>query len=179
MSPPATIGIHYSKGSAIWPFLKGALMASLSAAVAFRLIPDAPESKPVEVIAFLAFAFFSSGAVLGVWPVLTSKGPVVTLTQTGITDLRIAPEEIPWTAIRYVSEWEFRKMRTIALNVDPIFEATMHLKRMVKWVRDSNAGMGVRGLCITTQGLECNHSELAYLIDQRARRAQEPEPKLP
>ncbi len=169
----AVVGVRYSVTAAFWPTMKGAMMAILSALVAFRLVPNAPQSLVVELIGFAAFTFFSCATLFGVWRVLGTPGDVVSITDRGIRDLRIAPEEIPWTAVRSLSTWQFRRTLTLALDVDPEFEKTLHLTRMVRWVRDANAGMGVRGLCITTQGLEMGHNELLRECDRRFRRAQE------
>src|SRR6266849_9357311 len=51
-----------------------------------------------EFIAYIGFAFFGLLTGISFWRFVTTKGPVVTLSRSGITDVRIANEEIPWSA---------------------------------------------------------------------------------
>ena len=88
------------------------------------------------------------------------RGPVITITQEGIRDRRVAAELIPWSAVRGIKIWEYRGQRVMVFAVDPTVETGLDLTRTVRWTRDANRSLGADGLCVTAQGLKIGFDDL-------------------
>lgn len=142
------------------------LMTALSAAVAFDVFPDQHVDIVYRAVGVIGMLLFGLGTIAWLWRQLGSRGPVLTISPEGIRDRRIAPETIPWSAIRDVFTWEYSGQRILVLDVDPALERTMHLSRMVRWTRGANRKLGADGLCVATHGLKITHDELFELVRQ-------------
>lgn len=102
------------------------------------------------------------------------QGTVVTLSPQGIRDIRIAPEVIPWSAIRNVSTWKSQSQRIMVLDVDPETESRLPLSKIARWTREANKKLGADGLCVTAQGINTDYdglldATLAYWQDRAAK----------
>jgi hypothetical protein len=118
--------------------------------------------------------FFGPATLLIVWRALTSAGPVVTLTPTGIRDIRVASAEIPWDAVRGISTWSHQGQNAMVIAVTPEIEAGLGLTAMTRMTRKANRALGADGLCITAQGLKTTYQDLlettlAYIETHRSR----------
>lgn len=168
-----TIEIEYSPVRMIMILVGGVAMAALSGLLAFRIIPD-PRAGPGsfhEFIAYVGLVFFSLAAVSVLWRLAVTRGPVVTLTAAGIRDIRIAPEEIPWSAVHAIGACQIRRQRFLVLAVDPAVEAQLRLTRGVRWSRAANRRLGIDGLCVTAHGLKTDYQTLSLICHDRAARA--------
>jgi hypothetical protein len=56
-----------------------------------------------EFMAYAGFFLFGLCSIALFWRLVTTKGPVLTLSPSGITDIRIAKEEIPWSGIQSIT----------------------------------------------------------------------------
>jgi hypothetical protein len=134
-------------------------MTALSAMIALHAIPVPPGSL-VEFAGYAGTVFFGASTVLAVWRTFTTHGPVVTITQEGIRDVRVAAEFIPWGAVSDLKVWESNGQRTMVLAVDPAVEDRLGLTRIARWTRRANRALGADGLCVTAQGLKIGFDEL-------------------
>src|SRR5262245_40416768 len=138
----------------------GVMMTALSAAIALRLFPGMRVDTYHELMGYAGAVFFGFCTAVGVWRLLTTSGPVVTITPEGIRDTRIAREFIPWSAIKRISTWEYRGQRVMVLAVDPEVERRLTLTAIARWSRGANRALGADGLCVTAQGLRIDYDTL-------------------
>jgi hypothetical protein len=138
----------------------GVLMTGLSVAIALQLFPGMQVDAFHQLMGYVGAGFFGLCTVLGFWRLLTTSGPVVTITPEGIRDTRIAREFIPWTAIGRISTWEYRGQRVMVLAVDPEVERGLTLTSIARWSRGANRALGADGLCVTAQGLRIDYDTL-------------------
>ena len=122
-----------------------------------------------SLIGFASIIFFGGVSVIILKRWFTTKEAVVTITQTGITDIRIAAEEIPWVAISNLAIWQQGRQKSLVLSVDPQVETKLTLTRLARWTREPNKALGVDGLCVAANGLKMKFEPLAELIAQRWR----------
>lgn len=149
----------------------GIVMTAGSAALAFRWFGDPAPGSFEQFIGYVGLVFFGLCTVLIVWRVLTSQGPVVTITPDGIRDTRVAAELIPWTAINNISTWTHSGQKIMVLAVDPEVESQLTLTRIAKWTRGANAALGADGLCVTAQGLKNDYDSLLHTAETFAKAA--------
>lgn len=161
---------HTPLGAAKLPLL-AASMTGLSALIAVRAFSDiGPDSVWVHV-GWASTILFGAGTLVALWRMLTTKGPVITLTDAGLRDIRMAAEEIPWAAIKELRIWQSGRQKLLVLCVDPAVEARLTLTRLARWMRTANARLGADGLCVNTQGLPVDCDTLARLCAARIARA--------
>jgi hypothetical protein len=138
----------------------GLMMTGLSCAIALQLFPGMRVGTFHQLAGYAGALFFGLCTVLGFWRLLTTSGPVVTITPVGIRDTRVAKEFIPWTAIERISTWQYRGQKVMVLAVDPEVERKLTLTAIARWSRGANRALGVDGLCVTAQGLRIDYDTL-------------------
>ena len=148
------------------------LMASLSftaigVAVVTGYLPGAGAGSFREFIAYASILVFGGASFLIARQWLGTSGPVVTLTDRGVTDIRIAREEIPWTCVQNLAMWQYGRQKSLVLTIDPAVEAGLTLTRMARWTRGPNRGLGVDGLCVAANGLNTSFDRLTQLMTAR------------
>lgn len=148
------------------------LMTAASAAIAFRLLPGFRSGVYDQVVGYVGTIFFGLCLVVIIWRLLMTRGPVVTITQEGIRDTRIAAEFIPWGAVRAVRTWGAYRQNFVVLSIDPVVERKLTLTTAARWSRGPNRALGVDGLCVTAQGLKIDYPTLLSLCQDRVRDAQ-------
>jgi len=140
------------------------LMTALGAAIVLDVLPDSQAGIVHRVVGGLGVLLFGLGTIAWLWRQLGSGGAVLTISPEGIRDRRIAPETIPWSAIRRIFTWEYSGQRILVLDVDPAVERTLHLSRIARWTRRANRKLGADGLCVATHGLKIKYDELFELV---------------
>lgn len=138
----------------------GVGMTALSAAMAFRLLPNVGAGSFYEFVGNLGVLFFGLCTGLVLWRALRQRGPVVTITPEGIRDIRVAAEFVPWSAVKAISTWSCNRQKFIVFDIDPEVESRLTLTRIAKWTRGANRGLGADGLCIGPQGLKIGYDKL-------------------
>jgi hypothetical protein len=151
--------------------LSGISMAVLSAIVAFRPSADGDKTNLVLYAGYGGLLIAIVATAFHIWRASRNSGAVVTLTETGIRDTRVAPQEIPWSAIYSLSTWDFRRQRSLILGVDPDVEAQLSMTHLARWSRIANKRYGGDGICITAAGLRIDHDSLRIICEDRIARA--------
>jgi len=135
-------------------------MTALSIAITLALPPFARVIFLHQAFGVVGALFFGACTLVIFWRGLTTSGPVVTLSATGIHDRRLAAREIPWEAIRDISTWALQGQKVMVLAVDPAVEATLGLSTIGRLSRGPNRSLGADGLCISAQGLTASYEQL-------------------
>jgi hypothetical protein len=149
----------------------GVIMTGLSAAVALRRFPGMQVDVFLELMGYAGAAFFGLCSVIGFWRLLTTRGPVVTITPEGIRDTRVARQFIPWSAVSRISTWEHSGQKVMVLAVNPEVERRLALTAIARWSRGANRALGADGLCVTAQGLRMDYETLLATSAAYAQRA--------
>ena len=124
-----------------------------------------------QAIGYTAMLVFGVASLFILRQWFFNARPVVTLTESGITDARIAKQEIPWRAITNLALWQQGRQKSLVLSIEPDVEAGLTLTRLARWTREPNKGLGVDGLCIAGDGLKLDFPTLAEEIAARYRAA--------
>jgi len=161
-SAPRTLGL----------VLLSMLLTAFCAAIALDALPGERVDIFNRALGIVGVLFFGGGTAAWLWRLRRSRGTVLTISREGIRDTRIAPETIPWSAVRKVSTWEYSGQRILVLDVDPAVERTLHLSAIARWTRSANRKLGADGLCIATHGLKINYDELFELVRRHVQQAQ-------
>jgi hypothetical protein len=81
---------------------------------------------------------------------------------TGLRDVRVAPQTIPWSAIKSISTWQMQRQMVLVVAVDPAVEQYLTLTRVAQWMRAANRRIGADGLVISAHGLKIGYPTLFY-----------------
>jgi hypothetical protein len=98
-----------------------------------------------------------------IWPLLSSRGPVITIAPEGIRDTRIASHFIPWDAIVRISTYSYRGLnfgRSMILVLNPGPTTQLSLTWFAWLTRFLNPMFGVNGLVVLTAGLKTDFETL-------------------
>jgi hypothetical protein len=73
------------------------------------------------------FGYFGAGVFglatgLALWRLVTSRGPVITISPEGIRDTRLAVAVIPWSVVTGISTREVHGQRLMVLGISPRME---------------------------------------------------------
>lgn len=164
---PDVIEIRISVLRMFGLIIASVLLTAFGAAMALDLFLGEQVGIVYRAIGILGVLFFGVGTIAWLWRLLAGRDPVLTISPEGIRDTRIAPDPIPWSAIRNVSTWEHSGQRILVLDVDPAVERRLHLSTIARLTRSANRKLGADGLCVATHGLKIRHDELFDLIRQR------------
>lgn len=163
--------------------LAAALMTALSILIAVRAFPNVPAGSYAEFVGYVGVIFFGACTVIAGWRLISQRGPVVTLTRSGFRDVRLAAEEIPWSAISQLGHVTINDQDLLAIVVAPDVEAKLTLTRVVRWTREANRKLGIDALCTSALGLNTTFETLYTLSEMALRRAHgdspEDDPNLP
>jgi hypothetical protein len=136
------------------------VLTALSTAAALRAFPKIQPGSFAEFSGYVGMLFFGACTLFAVWKALTTHGPVVTITREGIRDSRIATELIPWSAVKDITIWKYRRQRFMVLVVDPVVETGLNLTRVARWSRNANRALGADGLCVGANELKIGFDDL-------------------
>ena len=71
-------------------------------------------------VGVLTIATFGTFALVGIWRLLTQKGPEVTVAPEFLTDIKISKKPIPWSLVTAISSYEFQgRIDGATLRIDP------------------------------------------------------------
>ena len=164
-----TLAIESSHRKLLVFVVIGVLMTAASLAVAMRLPGIA---LLYIIVGYFGAAFFGLCTCVGVWRLLTSRGPVITISPEGIRDTRVSVEVIPWSAVSGISTWEYSGQKAMVVALKPGVEEGLGLTSIARWTRDANRALGADGLCVTASGLKIDYDTLLQTSMDYARTAE-------
>lgn len=109
---------------------------------------------------WVSMAFFGPVTLLLLWRLLTERGTVITFSPAGLSDIRVLPDTIPWTAVASIRTWQYSGNEIMIVGLHPGEEDKLHLSRIARWTRGANARLGADGLAINAQGTRISHDRL-------------------
>lgn len=116
-----------------------------------------------STIGWIGAVVFGVFLLLALWRLISTRGPVVTVSPRGLHDTRISAKMIPWEEVLGVSIWQMSNQKIIVVAVTPETEQSIGLTRMAKWTRGANRSLGADGLCIGP-GINVKIDDLLRLI---------------
>lgn len=143
----------------------GAIMVAVSVAVATATMPSVLNEIVDRPIGIISTIFFGLCLLVMLWRLVAMRGPIVTLSPTGIRDSRVASEFIPWSAIEQTSVWAHRRHKFLVLAVTPAVEARLTLTRAARWSRGANRSLGGDGLYISAIELKTDFETLRAMVE--------------
>lgn len=138
------------------------MSTGIAAALALRLYPSMPNDPATVTAGYSGLVFFSFCAAVAIWRLVAQRGAVVTLSPSGLQDVRVAAEPIPWRAIKSISTWQMQRQMVLVVAVDPAVEAGLTLTRIARWTRGPNRTLGADGLVVSAHGLKVGYPTLFY-----------------
>jgi hypothetical protein len=114
----------------------------------------------IRLIGYVAMGFFGLCALLGLWRLLTQRGPVITLSPQGLRDVRVSHDIVPWPAIASIGTWEHSGQRVMVVGLKTGEEEKLRLTTIARLSRGANARLGADGLAIAAQGAKISHDHL-------------------
>jgi hypothetical protein len=119
---------------------------------------------------WLGAIFFGSCTCGGVWRILNSRGPVITISPEGIRDVRAATALIPWSAITNIRGVGMCPTRCVQLVIKPSSE--IPLTRSARWDLAFSRSVGVNGFRISSAGLKIDYYTLLHVCREYWRQVQ-------
>lgn len=135
----------------------GVLMTAVATAVAW--LPGPPSDRKF-LGGYVGIGFFGLCTVVMLWRLITSRGPVITISAEGIHDTRLSTALVPWTAITGISTWSAGRQKIMVLAIRPDMEPRLGLTRFARWTRSANRAFGTDGLFISASGLKIDYDTL-------------------
>ncbi|MPZ37400.1 MAG: hypothetical protein GEU95_04930 [Rhizobiales bacterium] len=157
-----TIEFHASPSRLFTLLVFSAMSTGIAAMLAFRLFPEMPSDPATVSAGYSGIVFFSFCAAVAIWRLIAQRGPVVTISPSGLRDVRVAAEPIPWHAIKGISTWRMQRQTVLVVAIDPVTEARLPLTRVARWMRNANRTLGADGLVVSPQGLKVGYPTLYY-----------------
>jgi hypothetical protein len=157
-----TIEFHAALTRQLSLLIFAVLSFAVAAALAFNRIPNMPSDPAAVSSGYFGMAFFGLCAAVAIWQLLSHRGPIVTVSPQGLRDVRIAPETIPWSAIKGISTWRTQRSMVLLVAIEPAAEERLTLTRTARWTRQSHRRYGADGFCISPQGLKVSYPTLFY-----------------
>lgn len=114
----------------------------------------------VRLIGYVSIAFFGLCALIGMWRLLTLRGPVILISPAGFRDVRVTHDVVPWPAVQSVQTWSHSGQRIMIVALKPGEEAKLKLTRIARMSRGANARLGADGLAVTALGAKISHDTL-------------------
>lgn len=135
----------------------GVLITAVSMTIA--LLPGTLTYRKI-LAGYFGTVFFGLCTGVALWRLLTSRGPVITISPEGIRDTRIAAALIPWSAVTSISTWKRHGQKVMVLAMRPGVEDRLGVTRAARWSRSANRAPGADGLCVTAAGLKIDYDTL-------------------
>lgn len=150
-----------------WLQLIGILALSAVLSVAsLAIVLEWPVKAPTARYLFAGYlgAITGLAAFLGILALFVPmRRAVIQLSPQGLSDARLAPSTIPWSAIVEVNAVEYYKQKVIVLTLDPNVIDRLH-KKIGSKVRRSGMFGAPKGLVVVAHGLSITFVELRELV---------------
>lgn len=162
-SDASAVSFRYARGKTAL-YLLGGLAFAVACAWALYM-EAAPRGSFDEAVLWFGVPFFGLLVLMAVKN-LGDRRDVVTISQAGVRDIRIAPELIPWRAIRDITVRQLKGQRFIMLDIDPSFEKTLQLTKLARFSKPMNAAIGFHGQTLNPAGLTGSLDQIIAAIDK-------------
>jgi hypothetical protein len=156
------IDFYAARGKPLALLVLSILSTALSAAIAFRLLPDLPVDATGDAVGRTGLIVFGLCTVISLWRLYVIRKPTITISPGGIRDRRVAPDLIAWSAVRGISTWQILRQQVVVLAVDEAFERRLAFTMTARWMRGGYRAHGVDGIVISAQGLQAGFPTLFY-----------------
>jgi hypothetical protein len=152
------IGFRYSKLAILRLVMVAILLAILSIAIAFHLVPNAKYGNFTELAGFAGVLLF--GSMIGVFTArLFQSGPTVEIGEEGIRDRRVSPDVVAWENIDGMQVIKVREQYSLRLQL----RAPSKLKRT--WL-NRIVTSGAPHVSVNMAGLNGSFAQLVSAIDR-------------
>ncbi len=74
----------------------------------------------IRLLGYVAMGFFGLCGLIGLWRLMTQRGPVITMSPAGFCDVRVSQNIVPWPAIASIGTWTHSGQRIMVLGSSPV-----------------------------------------------------------
>ena len=176
-----TTEIRQSPGRLLMLALIGLFLVGLSIMLVLGYAKETRMGALSVPVGWAGLVFFGAALAVTLKRLLQGSRVVISLSPSGLRDVRVAEKEIPWGAVMAVGTWEMSRQKVMVVQVPPEVEADLGLTFIARKTRAMNAKLGADGLAISAQGTKVDHETLlaltlAYLEQYRKPGSSEPPP---
>ncbi|MGQ0456745.1 MAG: STM3941 family protein [Hyphomicrobium sp.] len=162
----------HDKSGVAFCYARGKLALYLLGGLAFAIacgwaiyIDAAPSGSFDQAVLWFGVPFFGLLVLLALKN-FGDRRAILTISSEGIRDVRIAPNLIPWDAIRGMTLREIKRQRFVMLDLDPGFEKTLQLTRLARFSKPMNAAIGFHGHALNPAGLNGSLDQIVGAIEK-------------
>lgn len=164
MTPPIdttqTLRIAKSPGALIGLVALGVVMTGLCAYLLASPGVRTGQAPWVQAALWVGVPFFGLCTLIAAMRAFGGPKDTVILTPTGLTDIRVSADEIPWSGVQSLGTWSSSGQRVMVVAVDPETESRLRLTTIARMTRKANRSLGADGLCVTAQGIRIGYDAL-------------------
>lgn len=151
-----TIEVHFPLGRVLAIL---AVCGILFGAAIFRTYSASSGSRD-QIYGIAGIVILGIVLIALIWRVISIGGPVLILSPTGIRDVRIIQDEVPWHAIRNVRVWEDDGDKYLVLDVDPHILPHIRMTRIAHTMSWPFIPVSEDGVLIAPAGLPIDFETL-------------------
>lgn len=123
-----------------------------------------PVSRPRHTLAGWVGMSVSGGlAILGAARLITSRGPVLTVSPHGVRYRHFAAKLVSWNEVTAISEWKYLANRSVMLSLAPGVEGVSPRGIVGRLLRGPRP-VGVHGMLISAGDLRASYEDIRNLI---------------
>ncbi|MBW4709685.1 hypothetical protein KX928_18005 [Roseobacter sp. YSTF-M11] len=165
-----TIEIRKSRAAYLGLALICVVLIGLAHSVANGGMLDDPRGGAWTIpYGWFGVVFFGSCLLTVLNDLLFRPATILSLSPSGLRDLRFSRDELPWASVTGVREYKLLGSRCVIINIDPADLTGMKLSWRFRFWHKPNALIGVDGVWVTAVGLKTNFNDLFYDILAYAR----------
>jgi hypothetical protein len=157
-----TIEIHASPARLLTLLAFSLMSTAIATALAFRLLPGMSADPAATTAGYTGIAFFGFCAVVALWRLYGQRGAMVTISPEGLRDVRVAPQTIPWRAVKGIATWQMQRQMVLVISIAPEAERRLTLTTMARLTRGAHRSLGADGLVMSAHGLKIGYPTLFY-----------------
>ena len=156
MAALATVEFTYSRRTLVHSAKGLAPIAAFMGAAAFA----EPLGIAFRVLAALVAALLSYVSVTSAWTARRADRTVITLTATGVTDVRVAQREVPWLDVADVLDFRRGREEYVALIVEERVWDASQVGKIRCWARPINRRINIDALFVSARPTTTTHDHL-------------------
>jgi hypothetical protein len=164
VSGEASTSFRYSMPKLIGLLVIGVGLTGLCLAIALGVMPISSPSNALHWVMGFGAVFFAV-CVVGWSTRLFRTGPIVEVSASGIRDLRLSADVIPWSDIERLSVLTVSRQSMLTLELRPGVQSNLRAAHAA-WIRTRlNEIFGFPGLVISMTGLDGSLDDLLDAIE--------------